>query len=383
MQLVRDKRMWGRSALDYYSPDYFAAKRRFVAACERLGIERQSLRLDAPSPTGEPLTIDVAVAGAGRSSRALVVSSGVHGVEGFLGSAVQLAFLEQLSPNWRPRSGSAVILIHAVNPFGFAWQRRFNEDNVDLNRNFLLDDEEYAGAPPLCGAFRQALMRRSNRMKLATVASRLALLAMRHGSRSFWETLPVGQYEYPDWLFFGGSARSQSAAQLDGFFPLLLDTCEEVVHLDFHTGLGRWGDCKLLLPERDSAANASWWGRHFGVSQVVESNAAGDAYQIRGGFGSWLQARFPQARYRFATAEFGTYSPLRVVRALADELHFHAQAGTRFANHPARQRLTDTFVPRSVRWRTRALETGLSLIWQAAAAPESSAAAVGMLSAAS
>jgi hypothetical protein len=28
------------------------------------------------------------------------------------------------------------MLIHALNPFGFAWLRRVNEANVDLNRNF-------------------------------------------------------------------------------------------------------------------------------------------------------------------------------------------------------------------------------------------------------
>ena len=39
------------------------------------------------------------------------------------------------------------VLLHALNPFGFAWRRRVNEDNVDLNRNFLLDDEGYVGCP--------------------------------------------------------------------------------------------------------------------------------------------------------------------------------------------------------------------------------------------
>ncbi len=31
----------------------------------------------------------------------------------------------------------AVVLIHAINPYGFAWIRRVNEDNVDLNRNCI------------------------------------------------------------------------------------------------------------------------------------------------------------------------------------------------------------------------------------------------------
>ena len=75
-----------------------------------------------------------------------MTSSGVHGVEGFFGSAVQQALLLRLNqansePNYRD------VFIHGVNPFGFSRLWRFNEDNVDLNRNFLSSDGDYKGAP--------------------------------------------------------------------------------------------------------------------------------------------------------------------------------------------------------------------------------------------
>ena len=31
----------------------------------------------------------------------------------------------------------AALHIHAINPHGFAWMRRTNEDNIDINRNWL------------------------------------------------------------------------------------------------------------------------------------------------------------------------------------------------------------------------------------------------------
>jgi len=356
------------TAIDYFSADYFLAKERFLAACARLGAEHHSLPIDAPSPTSAPLTIDVAVIGPENPQTALVASSGVHGVEGFFGSAVQLAFLEQLPPQWRPPDSGALVLIHAINPFGFAWQRRFNEDNVDLNRNFLRADEPYAGAPPLCGVFRNALMPSSSRLRIGTSASRIALLALRHGVRSFWETLPVGQYEFPDWLFFGGSDRAQSAHLVDSLLPTFLNSCREVVHLDFHTGLGRWADCKLLLSERDASENTTWWKQHFGGERVVTAAASARSYEIRGGFGSWLRDQFPQCQYRFATAEFGTYAPMRVIRALTDELHWHARLGHESLDHWARRRLTEAFAPSDPRWRTRTLGEGVALVRQAAGA---------------
>ena len=33
-------------------------------------------------------------------------------------------------------AGLRVVLLHAINPWGFSWARRVTEDNVDLNRNF-------------------------------------------------------------------------------------------------------------------------------------------------------------------------------------------------------------------------------------------------------
>jgi predicted deacylase len=39
-----------------------------------------------------------------------------------------------------------MILIHALNPYGFAWLRRVNEDNVDLNRNFRNFSEPLASS---------------------------------------------------------------------------------------------------------------------------------------------------------------------------------------------------------------------------------------------
>ncbi len=371
------KAKYVKSDVDFYSSDYFAAKARFLAVCERLGCELHSLPIDAPSPTGEPLTIDVAVAvaGAARPARAVVVSSGVHGVEAFFGSAVQVAYLERLPADWRPPAETAFIFIHAVNPFGFAWQRRFNEENVDLNRNFLLPGEAYSGAPPLCGTFRAALMRDPNRRRFSPPGSRMALLALRHGVRSFWETLPVGQYEFADWLFFGGSGRSQSAELLGRLLPGLLETCDEVVHLDYHTGLGRWATYKLLLSELDTTEEAGWWRANFGAGAVAPARSAASPYAIRGGFGAWLKAQFPRAQYRFATAEFGTYSPLRVFRALADELHWHAKLGTVDPDHVARRRLTQIFAPRNRRWRMTTLRAGVALIDRAVGALTGSAGA--------
>ena len=75
------------------------------------------------------------------------------------------------------RANAAVVLIHAINPFGYAWHRRFNENNVDINRNFLLAEEAYVGRrPPLAGRFRNALKLSRPRARFGFWAARMVML---------------------------------------------------------------------------------------------------------------------------------------------------------------------------------------------------------------
>ena len=130
---------------DWFSPDYMTARLRFREAVTRSGWTCEAHSMGVRGPHDEDLTIDVGCSSAGDSDRTLIVSSGVHGVEGFFGSAVQLAMLEQ----WEHRTPPVrCVLLHGLNPFGFAWLRRFDENNVDPNRNFLQAGERYAGSPP-------------------------------------------------------------------------------------------------------------------------------------------------------------------------------------------------------------------------------------------
>src|SRR5581483_755215 len=130
-----------------FAPDYFAARDRFRAAATRLGWAAEALPIAARGPAGEELTIDVAASPGSPNAPVLLTTSGVHGVEGFFGSAVQVAALDTWATTGPP-PGVRCVFVHAVCPSGFAHLRRFDETNTDLNRNFLLPGEEYAGCPP-------------------------------------------------------------------------------------------------------------------------------------------------------------------------------------------------------------------------------------------
>ena len=174
---------------DPFSPSYQVARERFLAAAARLEARLEKLTLDARGPLGEELAIDVALVGDPASRSTVVVSSGLHGIEGFFGSAMQLAWMGRLmkDPSALPDQTSAV-LVHAINPYGFAWRRRCDEKNVDLNRNYLREDEPYAGAPPGYAELHDLMNPPSPPERLEPFRLKATWKIQRHGMRGLKKT---------------------------------------------------------------------------------------------------------------------------------------------------------------------------------------------------
>ena len=119
-----------------FSNSYAEARSRFVNAARDAQATLTTVIHPRVGPDGGFLSTDIAWVGPEDAAKVLVVISGTHGVEGFFGSAVQAEWLRR--PEFRELPQDiAVLFIHAINPYGFAWERRANEDNVDVNRNWI------------------------------------------------------------------------------------------------------------------------------------------------------------------------------------------------------------------------------------------------------
>src|SRR5262245_6594842 len=115
---------------DYFSDSYATARERFRAQVREAGLYLEVHENPVRGPGGERLTTDVTSFGLPNAERLLVFVAGTHGVEGFCGSGVLVGLLANgLADDLPPKTGA--LLIHAINPYGFAWLRRVNEDNVD------------------------------------------------------------------------------------------------------------------------------------------------------------------------------------------------------------------------------------------------------------
>ena len=361
----------GNSECVAFSPTYDVARQRFLEAARDVHAQTASYPIDQVGPSGESLSIDIAWVGAREPNQAVVVTSGLHGVEGFLGSAVQLAWLVRLASGeveLPPRT--TVVLVHAVNPFGFAWQRRTDSRNVDLNRNFVdrRVGEKYFGTPDGYGYAQKILTPSSvpSWMSYPTFLFGAAWLVARHGAPMLRTAVASGQYEDQDGLFFGGYVPSESTALMQSQFWSWTRGADAVVHLDLHTGLGSFADYQLFV-EQPHARHLQWYWTHFDYERVVSVAERGQ-YYAQGVMGAWL-ARHSSVDYRFACLEFGTHPMIRVLAALREEnrVHHYASRGTPVYSR-AKKELLECFCPRSQLWRRKATRCALDVIRQAVTA---------------
>src|SRR5438094_4376388 len=232
----------------FFSPDYFAARDRFREAAARAGGRVETLPLDAKGPGGQNLGIDIAWFGAANPRRVLLHSSGLHGIEGFAGSAIQLQLINDIPAL---PDDTALIVVHVLNPYGMSWLRRFNESNVDLNRNFL-SDGAYSGAPDAYVTLNSFLNPPAPpRMDFYTLKA--AWLVLRYGMPALKVAVVGGQYEYPKGLFFGGKRLEQVGERYQAFLAERFTSAERVIAVDVHTGIGDYAEDILIVQPDDFA----------------------------------------------------------------------------------------------------------------------------------
>lgn len=354
----------------YFSNTYSEARSRFMNAASMAGAEIISypvginLELD--------LALDVAILGK-ECERTIIVSSGVHGVEGFFGSAVQLALLERLREE-STEHNVRYVLIHGVNPYGFSHLRRVNEDNIDLNRNFQINAKDYAGVPSGYIELNGFLNPDSPPSRFEPFKLKALWNIRQYGLQKLKQAVAGGQYRYPRGLFYGGNGPSESARIVQDNCDSWISDSENILHIDLHTGLGAFGTYKLLLTEASGSNNHRWYSEAFG-EDCVEYNTQTDrtfntendsiAYSVSGSFGDWMQHHFSKSKYRFVTAEFGTYSVIRVLGAIRadNRAHFYASEN-RESYQWVKNELLECFCPKNSSWRRKVIESAIGIVDQ-------------------
>lgn len=339
------------SANEFFARDYAGARTLFLEAAKPHAQRYRALRHPLRGPLGEHLFCDAVWVGPATAKRVMVTISSTHGIEGFCGSGAQTGWFRSGEFREMP-PGLAQLHIHAVNPHGFAWLRRVNEDNVDLNRNFVT----HLGPYPENRGYEMlaAALNPSEWSPAAQTAAQAELeaYAKRHGQAAWQAAISGGQYTHPDGIFFGGHAPTWSHRMLAMLFRDWLAQAAHVAIVDFHTGLGPRGYGELIwaLPTGHPGFERAqqWYGADVTSTDLGTSTSA----PLSGTNGEGFVRFLPDASLTAIALEYGTVDLASVLDAVRADNWLHNYGD--LAGEDSRRiklQMREAFAPADSSWR--------------------------------
>ncbi|MEQ9642137.1 MAG: M14 family metallopeptidase [Alphaproteobacteria bacterium] len=350
-----------------FSDDYAQARERFLAACAEAGVATTAYEnTDVKGPKGETLATDVAVFGDPKASRMGLVVTGTHGLEGFCGSAIVLNWLRH-GAHKQLGDDVGVVVVHAINPWGFAHLRRTTENNVDLNRNFVDHDAPYPENPRYAELHGVVCPSEWSEAALAEAGAKMDAYAAEHGRDKMMDALIRGQYSHADGMNFGGSQREWPNRTMEKIIADHLGHAEHVGLIDWHTGIGDDGQAVYLCFNEDGSPLQARAGDWWGMDNVQPDSAfAGDGRKrpsYKGLVFYGVQQWLPKADMAGAVIEYGTRGGPRMYTALRLDRFLHYETDRWApANADLLEDLFDAFCPRAAAWREAVLTTSLPIM---------------------
>ena len=305
-----------------FAPDYAQARERFRDAAGSAGLSVESWENPLKGPSGETLATDAVWVGPRTARRVFVMVSGTHGVEGFCGSGCQIDWLREEGPEGLP-DGVAVLLIHAINPYGFAWLRRVTEEGCDLNRNCLDFDNPCPRTPD------------TTRWSIASCRHRWTTPPSRprmSGSRPIRQSMESGRFRRhaspastrPHSVFYGGDRPSWARQTLEAIVTHYdLASRDLVAVVDYHTGLGPFGYGEPICGHKPGTEGFRRVTTAYGQSVGVPETGASFSIPLTGTQRDhWT--RCLGDKYMYVALEYGTYSTTRGLEVLRADHWLHA-----------------------------------------------------------
>jgi Protein of unknown function (DUF2817) len=352
-----------------YHADRAAFERVLAAFTARSGrsMELHRYSVDASAD----LSVTAALLHARRPQRLLVLVTGIHGVEGYAGAAVVRLLLSELLLGTDAET-TGLLVVHALNPYGFAHKLRVNRNNVDLNRNcaqldadlMCNDDSAYAELASVLSPKRPA---RVGRAAHAQFALRMLRTRSRIGDKAVRQATLGGQYSDALGVFWGGDRVQPEIRFFQGLYERLAAQYPELLLIDLHTGYGDRGQAYALFGRTDtpSIAACTQLGVQSAEGRELSYDVFGDLVQYCYAAAKRLQ---PAGVFDGLALEVGTHGLSMLAQlqdlytvVLENQTRHHGLART---EHEAtvQRAFRELFFPSDSSWRAQILRNCLRAI---------------------
>jgi hypothetical protein len=346
---------------DYFSANYAAARENFRNAAATASAALERYHNPATGPDALALSTETAWLGPRNAERVLVIMSGTHGVETFSGSAIQVGLLQSGIAE-EVAKDVGLLLIHAINPSGFAWIRRVTEGNIDLNRNFIDHGRPYPKNPGYDALHDAICPTDWSEAARAAADAKLLAYGAKHGAMALQTAITMGQYVHDKGVFYGGLAPSWSNRTFREILTRNASAARHVGFIDLHTGLGPYGIGEIInnhsLDHSGFARIKDWFGGEATSSEDGSSSSA----PVAGDTNIGLDEALPRAAVGGITLEYGT-EPLReMMDAVRGDnwLHAHGRLDSP-EGRAIKARIRKAFYPDADDWRAMVWERAVDV----------------------
>lgn len=360
-------------ANSYFPKDYAEARKNFAVQRAHTAQIYRDYSFKVPSSVHNDLFIDAAYAAPFKTKEnLLIISSGVHGVEAFVGSAIQGLFLNEIAPKLSTEN-LGILLIHSVNPFGYKTLRRVSENNVDLNRSFSINDQIFKNKNPGYAKVESVLnpQRPTDLSSLRYYFSffEMAWLIIKHSMKPLRQAILQGQYSYPKGLYFGGQNFEPQNQILGNLFKEIAQGYRKILMIDLHTGYGKKGHLHLLGGKKLTQSQKQGLSKLF-PNKTVETGADEDFYSVFGDFTDFynqlkpLTSRFHPITFEFGTLDSQTYTgAIRSINTMIVENqgHHHGYQSTK-DKETVKNWMKKMYYPEDSEWRAKVLSDSKAAI---------------------
>jgi hypothetical protein len=359
------------SASAFFSETYREARDKFRAALATAGGGlRESVRHPLRGPDGEDLDVDVGWVGPERPDRLLILVAGLHGVEGYCGSGCFVGWLARGHFARQAGPRTAVMMIHPINPWGMAHRRRVNENNVDLNRNFVPFDRPLPVNRPYAD-----LAAHIDPVDWSPEAVALHDKAIRdyHGGADVGTTrlgkaVHGGQYINAKGTFFGGTEPQWSNVTMRRILRDHARGAKDVALIDYHSGHGPFGYYELFIEDSFAGRQTrSWFDDVVAIADDKAQHGENAQSATPGNMIYSLPEELPDARTTPCLTElrWGPQSALPLVRE--ENWFVHHGDGSPARSEDYRRRMQALFSPADPLWRAMVLAQSNARIGEALA----------------
>jgi hypothetical protein len=296
---------------EYFKTDYLTARQVFRDNASLIGSKYPNCKtftINVESKVDDDLTVDLLyIPCQQQMDKLLIISCGVHGVEGFVGNAVELMFMEKyISEDLLNHTG--LLFINSVNPYGFKYLRRVSENNVDLNRNSSTDASLYSNVNE---GYTKMYSFINPKGKVNTKSCKNRMFNLRAVFKIIRASMPVlrqavlqGQYQYPEGLYYGGS---NFEPQIVALTPIISSICEpykSVFAIDMHTGYGEKGKLHLFPNTVGDVAKKQL--EEIFAGYEIDWSDSDDFYTVTGDFVDFMNTINKDKAFLPMTFEYGT-----------------------------------------------------------------------------